>query len=147
MATPDDTGETVHPHMLRVLLVDDNKDQADSLAQLLTGWGHEVRVAYDGLTALEAAQAYQPNVAMIDLGLPGIDGYQLALRLLAVGVHGHRRQIVGRLGGQRHVPVLGARAGGLGGTAEQFSGGVMHQRLDIMVWVVAVAGCAARGKR
>ena len=81
MATPDDTGETVHPHMLRVLLVDDNKDQADSLAQLLTGWGHEVRVAYDGLTALEAAQAYQPNVAMIDLGLPGIDGYQLALRL------------------------------------------------------------------
>src|SRR5947207_15889763 len=81
MATQQNARESLHPHALRVLLVDDNKDQADSLAQLLSGWGHEVRVVYDGLTALEAAQAYQPNLAMIDLGLPGIDGYQVALRL------------------------------------------------------------------
>jgi CheY-like chemotaxis protein len=81
MATQDNASENIKPHPLRVLLVDDNTDQADTLAQLLSGWGHEVRVFYDGLTALEAAQVYQPNLAMIDLGLPGIDGYQVALRL------------------------------------------------------------------
>ena len=69
------------PSPLRVLVADDNQDAADTLAQLLTAWGHETRVAYDGLTALEATRQFHPDVALVDLGLPGMDGYQVALRL------------------------------------------------------------------
>jgi CheY-like chemotaxis protein len=66
---------------LRVLVADDNKDAADSLAFLLSSWGYEVRVAYDGLAGLESAQREPPQVALIDLALPGMDGYQVALHL------------------------------------------------------------------
>jgi CheY-like chemotaxis protein len=66
---------------LRVLVADDNKDAADTLGQLVTAWGHEVQVAYDGLVALQAAQKVPPDVALVDLGLPSLDGYQVALRL------------------------------------------------------------------
>jgi CheY-like chemotaxis protein len=66
---------------LRVLVTDDNQDAADTLAHLLTAWGHQVQVAYDGLAAFQAAQKSLPDVALVDLGLPGLDGYQVALRL------------------------------------------------------------------
>jgi two-component system OmpR family response regulator len=62
----------------RVLIVDDNKDAADSLAMLARLWGYEVRTAYDGAVALEMARAFQPDCMLLDLGLPGIDGYNLA---------------------------------------------------------------------
>jgi PAS domain S-box-containing protein len=65
----------------RVLLVDDNEDGAESLAMLLKAWGHEVTVAYTGAAALEAAQAQRPEVILLDIGLPGIDGYEVARRL------------------------------------------------------------------
>jgi hypothetical protein len=63
---------------IRVLLVDDNKDAAESLALLLSLWGHDVEVAHDGTTALRAAEAQRPEVALLDIGLPGMDGYELA---------------------------------------------------------------------
>jgi CheY-like chemotaxis protein len=66
---------------LRVLIAEDDKDAANSFGQLLASWGYEVRVVYDGLAALESAQAHPPHAALIDLGLPGMDGYQVALRL------------------------------------------------------------------
>jgi signal transduction histidine kinase/DNA-binding response OmpR family regulator len=66
---------------LRVLVVDDNADAADSLAQLLRISGHQVKVAYDGLAAVDAATSFQPQAAVLDLGLPGLDGYELACRL------------------------------------------------------------------
>jgi CheY-like chemotaxis protein len=66
---------------LRVLVAEDDKDAANSFGELLASWGYEVRVVYDGLAALESAQAHPPHVALIDLGLPGMDGYQVALRL------------------------------------------------------------------
>ncbi len=65
----------------RILLVDDNADFVDSLALLLSSLGHEVRVAYDGSTAVEVARGLAPDVAFLDLGLPGMDGYQLAAKL------------------------------------------------------------------
>src|SRR5262249_44835156 len=52
-----------------------------SLALLLKAWGHEVYVAHEGKAALEAAQAQQPGVVLLDIGLPGIDGYEVARRL------------------------------------------------------------------
>jgi CheY-like chemotaxis protein len=68
-------------HSLRVLVVDDNVDAADSAAMLLRLSGHEVRVAYSGPTALDAAVEYQPNVVLLDIGLPEMDGYEVARRL------------------------------------------------------------------
>jgi PAS domain S-box-containing protein len=68
---------------LRVLLVDDNADSADGLGILLELQGHEVRVAYDGPTALENARQFRPHVALLDIGMPSMDGYELARRLRA----------------------------------------------------------------
>ncbi|MES1243536.1 MAG: ATP-binding protein [Acidobacteriota bacterium] len=66
---------------LRVLVVEDNVDAAESLAALLRLWGHEVRVVHDGLDAIEAARRQHPEVVLLDIGLPGLDGYQVAKRL------------------------------------------------------------------
>lgn len=68
---------------LRVLVVDDNADAADGLALLLDLQGHRTRIAYDGEGALEAAKEFQPDVAILDIGMPVIDGYELARRLRA----------------------------------------------------------------
>jgi signal transduction histidine kinase len=65
----------------RVLIVEDNADAADSLALLLRALGHEVRVVGDGPAALEAASSFRPDVALLDIGLPEMDGYEVARRL------------------------------------------------------------------
>ena len=66
---------------LRLLVVDDNRDAADSLAVLLRLQGHEVRVVHDGPAALEVAPSYRPDAVFLDLGMPGMDGYEVARRL------------------------------------------------------------------
>ncbi len=71
---------------MRILLVDDNVDFATSLAMLLGELGHEVRVAHEAEAALDAARALHPEVAFLDIGLPGISGYDLARRLRASSV-------------------------------------------------------------
>ena len=71
---------------MRVLVVDDSPDAADSLAMLLQLWGHEVAVANDPDAALEAARTRRPEVVLLDIGLPGIDGYELAARLRRQGL-------------------------------------------------------------
>jgi CheY-like chemotaxis protein len=65
----------------RVLVVDDNVDAADSLAQILRLEGFEVRAAYDGENALHAAAELRPDVAFLDLNMPGMSGYHLASRM------------------------------------------------------------------
>jgi CheY-like chemotaxis protein len=65
----------------RLLVVDDNEDAADSLAVLLGLLGHEVRVARDGQSALEVAVEFQPNLIFLDIGMPGMDGYEVARRM------------------------------------------------------------------
>jgi signal transduction histidine kinase len=70
----------------RVLVVDDNRDFAASLAMILRDMGNEVRVEYDGLEGLRAAEAFQPTIAFLDIGLPGINGYDLATRMRAMGL-------------------------------------------------------------
>jgi PAS domain S-box-containing protein len=65
----------------RVLVVDDNKDSADSLAMLLRMLGHVVQTANDGPTGLSAAAEHKPEVVLLDIGLPGMDGYEVALQL------------------------------------------------------------------
>ena len=63
---------------LRVLVVDDDRDAADSLAILVQLWGHDVRTEYDAASAFEGARCYRPHVALLDIGLPRRDGHQLA---------------------------------------------------------------------
>ena len=67
----------------RVLVVEDNRDAADTLAAAVRSWGHVVQVAYDGMSALDSARDFRPDVALLDIGLPGLNGYQLADRLKA----------------------------------------------------------------
>ncbi|WP_422928767.1 response regulator [Singulisphaera sp. PoT] len=65
----------------RILVVDDNVDSAKGLAHLLATLGHEVWMAFDGVEALESARQHEPRVVLLDIGLPGMDGYQVAGRL------------------------------------------------------------------
>ncbi|HVR97214.1 MAG TPA: ATP-binding protein [Thermoanaerobaculia bacterium] len=69
----------------RILVVEDNADTADALAELLRLWGHEVTVVHDGLMALEAARNVRPEVVLLDIGLPGMDGYEVARALRSLG--------------------------------------------------------------
>jgi len=77
----------------RVLVADDNHDAADSLAMLLALRGHETRTAYDGEDALAVAAEFHPDVAIVDLGMPKLDGYEVARRLRADGHGGELRLI------------------------------------------------------
>jgi CheY-like chemotaxis protein len=67
----------------RVLVVEDNRDAADSLALLLRLWGYHVLVAHDGATGLELALRERPDLVVLDIALPGMDGWELAGRLRA----------------------------------------------------------------
>jgi CheY-like chemotaxis protein len=67
----------------RVLVVDDNRDGAELLEEVFRALGHTTRLAYDGPGALEAAREFRPEIAFLDIGLPVMDGYQLARRLRA----------------------------------------------------------------
>jgi len=66
------------PRPVRVLVADDNRDAADSLQRVLALYGHEVRVAYDGASALRIGQEFRPRVAVLDIAMPGSDGYEVA---------------------------------------------------------------------
>jgi CheY-like chemotaxis protein len=75
----EETGEG--GRSFRVLVVDDNKDAADTLCILARLWGYDVRAVYDGAEALNVARAYRPECLFLDIGLPGLDGYDLARRV------------------------------------------------------------------
>ena len=64
--------------MSRVLLVDDNLGAVQAAALVLARWGHEVQVAGDGPAAILAARKWHPHVVLLDIGLPGMDGFQVA---------------------------------------------------------------------
>ncbi len=81
--TPDGAGEgtTSTPGVLRVLVADDNRDTAESLALMLEMKGHEVRTAFDGEEAFHAAESFRPDVALLDVGMPGASGHAVAQRI------------------------------------------------------------------
>jgi CheY-like chemotaxis protein len=76
-------GASVAEH-LRILVADDNADSAESLALLLQMMGHEVRTELDGAHAVETAEAFRPQVVLLDLGMPGVNGYEAARRIRAL---------------------------------------------------------------
>ena len=65
----------------RVMIVDDHGEIRASIARLVRGWGHEVAVAADGASALSLAEAFQPECAIVDLSMPGMNGIELGRRL------------------------------------------------------------------
>ena len=65
----------------RILIVDDNSDAAEMLADALAAMGHETRVAFDGPSGLDAAAGFAPDIAFLDIGLPAMDGYELARKM------------------------------------------------------------------
>lgn len=69
------------PRSLRVLIVDDNVDAAQTLSMLLTSQGHECRLAHEGIDALRLASEFQPEVALLDIGLPGLSGYEISRQI------------------------------------------------------------------
>ena len=77
----------------RVLVVDDNVDAGRTLGELLNTLGHETRVVHDGPSALAIAEAFRPDVVLLDIGMPGMDGYEVARRLSALR-EGRRPRII-----------------------------------------------------
>src|SRR5262249_43536133 len=73
------------PSVRRVLIVDDNVDAADLIAEVLTQLGHATRTAYDGPSALAIAAELHPEIAVLDIGPPGMSGFELAERLRDLG--------------------------------------------------------------
>jgi CheY-like chemotaxis protein len=80
--------EAPRPPGNRVLVVDDSLDSAETLGELLKIWGHDVRLAHDGPAAVAAAREYRPEVILLDIGLPGMDGFAVAMQLRKEGIGG-----------------------------------------------------------
>ncbi len=84
VAAPAEVASGARPgRPLRILVIDDNRDGADFLAEVLSEMGHEVAVAYDGPSGLATAASFRPELALVDIGLPIMDGYEVARRLRA----------------------------------------------------------------
>ncbi|MBV8362062.1 MAG: response regulator, partial [Deltaproteobacteria bacterium] len=81
VASPKPIEVNVDGPKRKVLIVDDNRDASDAMALLLEADGHTVRTALDGVSALQIAQEFAPEAAILDIGLPGMDGFELARRI------------------------------------------------------------------
>ncbi len=95
----------------KVLVVDDNRDAADTVATVLELSGYEVQVAYDPSQALALAKRFSPDVALLDIGLPGMSGYQLAERLRSAE-HGYAGRLVALTGYGQESDMAEAHAAG-----------------------------------
>jgi CheY-like chemotaxis protein len=80
-STPEETRPVGGRRRLRLLVVDDNADVADSLAALLEDAGHQTRTEYGGAAGIRAAEEFAPDVVFCDIGMPGTDGHELASQL------------------------------------------------------------------
>jgi CheY-like chemotaxis protein len=89
---------------LRILIVEDQPELADSTAQVLELWGYQATVAYEGEQALELAATWNPDVVCLDLGLPGMDGYEVARQLRRLP--GMRKVLVIAITGFRGAAVV-----------------------------------------
>jgi CheY-like chemotaxis protein len=93
-----------------VLVVDDNVDAAESLSLLLQADGHQTELAHDGLAAVAAIERFAPDIVLLDIGLPGMNGYEAAMRVRSQG--GARPTLVALTGwGQQQDRARAAQAG------------------------------------
>lgn len=75
------SGSIAPARQRRILVVDDNRDSAESLAMMLSIMGNETRTAHDGLEALEAAERFRPDLTLLDIGMPKLNGYEVCRRV------------------------------------------------------------------
>jgi CheY-like chemotaxis protein len=73
--------DEAHDEALRVLIVDDHRATANTLTSLVGLWGHDVRCAYDGVTGLSLAAALQPDVLLLDMLMPNVSGFEVAMQM------------------------------------------------------------------
>ena len=78
----------------RVLIVDDNVDAAEALGEMLELMGYEVKTAHDAFAALELTPVFKPDICLLDIGLPVMDGYKLAARLRSESLVGDKTRII-----------------------------------------------------
>jgi len=83
LAQPEPTADVVAGNPLRIMVVDDNHDGADMLALTLSILGHQVSTLYEPLKAVAAAESFRPDIAFLDIGMPELNGYELAALLRA----------------------------------------------------------------
>lgn len=83
-ASPADEARARRPSSARVLVVDDNEDSASAIAEYLTICGYDARADFDGESCLDTVRSWRPDVVILDLGLPGLDGFEVAERLRAM---------------------------------------------------------------
>lgn len=81
VSTAPSSAAAVAHDTFRILVVDDNRDAADTLGMFLRAKGHDVRIAYDGVEGVGAALAFKPQVVLLDIGLPKLFGYDVAREL------------------------------------------------------------------
>ena len=101
---------TVASPGVRVLIADDNRDAADTLCRILALYGYEVRSAYDGGSALEICDSFRPQVAVLDIGMPVRNGYEVARELRAK--HGRKLRLIALTGWGGEADVQRAREAG-----------------------------------
>ena len=115
------------PRARRILVVDDNEDAANTLAMILKLEGHEVDTAYSGAQALERLDDFQPAVVLLDIGLPGIDGYEVAERMRAkagrraiqlIAITGYGQEADRLQGPARRIRASPGQAGRFRGSAD-----------------------------
>ena len=97
---PKESPSSNGPASLKVLVVEDNIDGAETLAAILRAMGHDTRIAFNGYAGLVIADEFRPDVVLLDIGLPGLDGYDVArtlrerrkdgLVIIAVSGYGHQ---------------------------------------------------------
>jgi signal transduction histidine kinase len=107
-----DTPGTAALEARRILIVDDNNDAAEMLSIMLGGWGHETRVEYDGPAAIAAVEQFQPDIVLLDLGLPTMDGYETGRRLRQTDA-GRMALVVAVTGWGQEQDIVRSRAAGL----------------------------------
>jgi signal transduction histidine kinase len=107
------TGEedTSLPASRRVLIVDDNQDAAEMLGVMMMAWGQDPKIAHDGLAALEAGAAFEPEIILLDIGLPRLDGHETARRMRAQ-TWGRRALLIALTGWGQDVDMARSRDAG-----------------------------------
>ena len=107
------SGKPARPSRYRILVVDDNQDAASSLAMMLKIMGNEVRTAHDGEEGVAVAAAFRPDMIVLDIGLPKLNGYDACRRIReqpwGTGICHRRPDRVGPGGGQATVAGGGIR--------------------------------------
>jgi CheY-like chemotaxis protein len=107
-----ETALVSNTHHPRVLVVEDDEDCAMLLEEILTERGFVVEVAHDGKSALEAAERVKPEVGVLDVGLPDMDGFELARRLRKLGESGRTMRLIALSGYGSEDDIDEARAAG-----------------------------------